>query len=48
MKTILQNRKRPKRRFKHLFEPGNEELLKKVREEVDAEWEKLKREAKTD
>jgi pyruvate ferredoxin oxidoreductase beta subunit len=28
-------------RFRHLFKPGNEELLAKVQEYVDAEWEKL-------
>ena len=28
-------------RFRHLFKPGNEELLAKVQEHVDAEWEKL-------
>ncbi|NLZ43231.1 MAG: pyruvate ferredoxin oxidoreductase [Clostridia bacterium] len=28
-------------RFRHLFKPGNEELLAKAQEYVDAEWEKL-------
>jgi pyruvate ferredoxin oxidoreductase beta subunit len=33
---------KPQGRFKHLFEPGNEALLQRVQDEVDAEWEKLK------
>lgn len=37
---------KPQGRFKHLFTPENEWLLKKVQEEVDAEWEKLQKEAK--
>ncbi len=37
---------KPQGRFKHLFAPENEWLLKKVQEEVDAEWEKLQKEAK--
>ena len=28
-------------RFRHLFKPGNEELLAKVQEYIDTEWEKL-------
>jgi pyruvate ferredoxin oxidoreductase beta subunit len=36
---------KPQGRFKHLFTPENEWLLKKV-QEVDAEWEKLQKEAK--
>jgi pyruvate ferredoxin oxidoreductase beta subunit len=28
-------------RFKHLFKPGNEEILKSIQEDVDAEWEYL-------
>src|SRR5690554_147006 len=28
-------------RFRHLFKPGNEELLARVQENVDTEWEKL-------
>jgi len=28
-------------RFRHLFKPGNEELLAQIQEHVDAEWEKL-------
>ena len=28
-------------RFKHLFRPGNEELLVQIQEHIDAEWEKL-------
>jgi pyruvate ferredoxin oxidoreductase beta subunit len=36
---------KPQGRFKHLFAPDNEWLLKKVQEEVDAEWEKLKKHA---
>ena len=37
---------KPQGRFKHLFTPENELLLTKVQEEVDAEWEKLQKEAK--
>ena len=36
---------KPQGRFKHLFAPANEWLLKKVQEEVDKEWEKLKKQA---
>jgi pyruvate ferredoxin oxidoreductase beta subunit len=37
---------KPQGRFKHLFTPENAWLLNKVQEEVDAEWEKLQKEAK--
>lgn len=36
---------RPQGRFKHLFAPGNEWLLKLLQDEVDKEWERLKKEA---
>ncbi|MCL4475299.1 MAG: thiamine pyrophosphate-dependent enzyme [Nitrospirae bacterium] len=36
---------KPQGRFKHLFAPGNEWLLKLFQEEVDREWERLKKEA---
>jgi pyruvate ferredoxin oxidoreductase beta subunit len=36
---------KPQGRFKHLFTPENEWLLKAVQEEVDREWDKLKKEA---
>ncbi len=39
---------KPQGRFKHLFAPENEGLLERVQEEVDKEWEKLLKEAKTD
>jgi pyruvate ferredoxin oxidoreductase beta subunit len=39
---------KPQGRFKHLFAPENEDLLRQVQEEVDREWEKLQKEAKTD
>jgi pyruvate ferredoxin oxidoreductase beta subunit len=39
---------KPQGRFKHLFTPENEGLLQQVQEEVDREWEKLQKEAKTD
>ena len=39
---------RPQGRFKHLFSPENEGLLKQVQDEIDKEWEKLLKEAKTD
>ncbi|MCR5793313.1 MAG: pyruvate ferredoxin oxidoreductase [Lachnospiraceae bacterium] len=32
---------RPQGRFKHLFKPGNEELIVKFQEEVDRRWEDL-------
>jgi pyruvate ferredoxin oxidoreductase beta subunit len=34
---------KPQGRFKHLFEPGNEGLLQRVQDEVDAEWERLRK-----
>jgi len=36
---------RPQGRFKHLFAPGNESLLKRFQEDVDQEWERLNKEA---
>ena len=39
---------KPQGRFKHLFSPENEGLLQRVQEEVDKEWAKLLKEAKTD
>lgn len=39
---------KPQGRFKHLFNPGNEGLLQRVQDEVDKEWAKLLKEAKTD
>lgn len=36
---------KPQGRFKHLFVPGNEWLLKLLQDEVDKEWERLKKEA---
>lgn len=36
---------KPQGRFKHMFAPGNEWLLKLFQEEVDKEWERLKKEA---
>lgn len=32
---------RPQGRFKHLFKPGNEDLLVRIQEEVDKRWEDL-------
>ena len=32
---------RPQGRFKHLFKPGNEELLGRIQEEVDRKWEEI-------
>ena len=34
---------RPQGRFKHLFEPGNEELIARIQEETDRRWEALLR-----
>jgi pyruvate ferredoxin oxidoreductase beta subunit len=39
---------KPQGRFKHLFYPENEGLLKQVQDDIDREWEKLQKEAKTD
>ncbi len=39
---------KPQGRFKHLFSPENEGLLQRVQDEVDKEWAKLLKEAKTD
>jgi pyruvate ferredoxin oxidoreductase beta subunit len=39
---------KPQGRFKHLFSPENEGLLAQVQDEIDSEWEKLLKEAKTD
>jgi pyruvate ferredoxin oxidoreductase beta subunit len=39
---------KPQGRFKHLFSPENEGLLQQVQDEVDKEWAKLLKEAKTD
>lgn len=36
---------KPQGRFKHLFSPENEWLLKKFQENVDIEWERLQKEA---
>ena len=33
---------RPQKRFKHLFKPGNEELLVQFQAEVDKRWEELR------
>ena len=30
-------------RFKHLFRPGNEQLLEEIQQQIDADWEKLLR-----
>lgn len=32
---------RPQKRFKHLFNPGNEWMIKEFQEEVDARWQEL-------
>lgn len=34
---------KPQKRFAHLFAPGNEELLKKIQDNVDSEWAKIKK-----
>jgi pyruvate ferredoxin oxidoreductase beta subunit len=34
---------RPQKRFAHLFEPQNRELLRQIQQQVDEEWEKLLR-----
>jgi pyruvate ferredoxin oxidoreductase beta subunit len=36
---------KPQGRFKHLFAPENEALLKRVQEELDAEWDRLMKES---
>lgn len=37
---------RPQGRFKHLFNPENEWVIKKLQDEVDKEWERLQKEEK--
>ena len=32
---------KPQGRFKHLFKPGNEDIIRSIQEDVDAEWEYL-------
>jgi pyruvate ferredoxin oxidoreductase beta subunit len=36
---------KPQGRFKHLFAPENEWMLKKIQEEIDRDWEELQRAA---
>jgi len=36
---------KPQGRFKHLFKPENEWIIKKFQEDIDREWERLKKEA---
>lgn len=38
---------KPQGRFKHMFAPGNEWMIKRLQEEIDREWEKLNREAQS-
>ena len=40
-KLPLEDFLRPQRRFKHLFKPGNEELLVAFQAEVDKRWDEL-------
>ena len=35
---------KPQGRFKHLFKPDNEWMLKKIQEDIDREWERLQKE----
>jgi len=37
---------RPQGRFKHLFNPENEWVIKKLQDEIDKEWDRLQREEK--
>jgi pyruvate ferredoxin oxidoreductase beta subunit len=34
---------KPQGRFKHLFKPGNEQLLEKIQQRVNSEWERIKK-----
>ncbi len=36
---------KPQGRFKHLFKPENEGMIKKLQEDIDSEWERLQKEA---
>jgi pyruvate ferredoxin oxidoreductase beta subunit len=36
---------KPQGRFKHMFAPGNEWIVRRLQEEIDREWERLNREA---
>lgn len=39
---------KPQGRFKHLFAPENEWMIKKIQEEIDRDWELLQKEAKSE
>ncbi len=39
---------RPQGRFRHFFAPGGEELLKRLQQDIDDEWERLNREDQRD
>lgn len=39
---------KPQGRFRHFFAPGGEELLKRLQEDIDKEWDRLNRESPKD
>ena len=39
---------KPQGRFRHFFAPGGEELLKRLQEDIDKEWDRLNRESQKD
>ena len=43
-KKAVQEFLKPQGRFKHLFKPENEWMLKKAQEDIDREWERLQKE----
>jgi pyruvate ferredoxin oxidoreductase beta subunit len=40
-KKPLEEFLKPQGRFKHLFSPGNEPLLKMLQQDIDKEWNRL-------
>jgi pyruvate ferredoxin oxidoreductase beta subunit len=47
-KKPLEEFLKPQGRFKHMFAPGNEHLLKQLQEDIDMEWERLNKESSTE
>lgn len=43
-KKAIEEFLKPQGRFKHLFKPDNEWMLKKIQEDIDREWERLQKE----
>jgi pyruvate ferredoxin oxidoreductase beta subunit len=43
-KKAIEEFLKPQGRFKHIFKPDNEWMLKKIQEDIDREWERLQKE----